>query len=187
MGAPNGVNLMRTLAVLLVLLSGCASAPASEVEPSEPLIADGFDGELRAYMTEVGRQARRTIWVDDDVATEFIRVSIASPMPWREVVEIVARMTDCEVLEEAGGVLRLSLKRVFLVTDAGGDAQAVIMRIAKQSRRNVVLPGKFPTVPVDGFEALPWRDALAKVLKQVDRQWTFVEEDRGRLVRVVKR
>ena len=58
-------------------------------------------------MTEIGRQAQRTILVDDDVATESIHVSIREPMPWREVVDVVARMTRCEVVEEGGGVLRL--------------------------------------------------------------------------------
>lgn len=124
----------RALLPIVLLCAGCApeprpSRPPSEPRPSPPAsespppgqpppaaaparatsrrIDVDFDGlDLADAMASLGRQVGATIVVDPNVR-ETIRVSLRD-IPWREAVDVIARMCRCEVVEQEDGVLLIT-------------------------------------------------------------------------------
>jgi type II secretory pathway component GspD/PulD (secretin) len=67
---------------------------------------DVDDLDLADVMELIGRQVGRNVLVDPYVQ-ESVTVSLRD-IPWREAVDVLARMTRCDVEERAGGILVLT-------------------------------------------------------------------------------
>jgi len=123
---------LRALLPIVLLCAGCSpepspSPPVSEPRhepehcpepgPSPPASEGGRDAsrridvdfeelDLADAMEAIGRQVGVTILVDPNVR-ETIRVSLRD-IPWREAVDVIARMCRCEVVEQEDGVLLIT-------------------------------------------------------------------------------
>lgn len=85
--------------------------PMAEPLPPEPLppsriTIDVDDVDLSEVMDLIGRQVGRNLLVDPNVQ-ESVTVSLRD-IPWREAVDVIARMCRCDVEERCGGVLVLT-------------------------------------------------------------------------------
>lgn len=119
---------MRGSGLLLAVLAGCSAAPAARppapspgttapVSSGERIHVDVDGEDLAEVMDRIGRDVGRTILVDPSVQ-ESVTVSLRD-IPWREAVDVIARMTRCDVEERPGEILVLTqCSRVCLeVTD----------------------------------------------------------------------
>lgn len=163
-------------ALLLLLLPACAAPPAPSVEPHErssarerpwegPLVSiDVEDRDLADVMEQIGRQAGRVILVDPAVQE---RVTVGVPqLPWRDVVDVVARMTRCDVEERPDGSVLLSQPGALRITWTDTSARTLLQILAAHGGRNVLLP---PTVrgPLGvsaPYEPPSWRAGFDEVL-----------------------
>src|SRR5688500_4593337 len=73
---------------------------------SQRINVDVENVDLADVMERIGRQVGRNILVDPTVQ-EAVTVSLRD-IPWREAVDVIARMTRCEVEERPGGILVLT-------------------------------------------------------------------------------
>src|SRR5437773_695766 len=60
------------------------------------------EADLRDVMDEIGRRVGRNIIVEPDIH-EKVTISLRK-IPWRDAVEVIAKMTKCEV-EQRGSIL----------------------------------------------------------------------------------
>ncbi|MCH8235391.1 MAG: hypothetical protein IIC29_04615, partial [Chloroflexi bacterium] len=87
---------MRWLLALVCCLAGCAAA-----EVRLEIDVDRVD--LAELAQDIARQARRNVVVSPYLE-ETVSVRLRD-IPWRDALEVVARMTRCEVREWPEGVL----------------------------------------------------------------------------------
>jgi hypothetical protein len=113
---------------------------------------------LSDVMQAIGRQAGVNLVVSPQVKS-VLTVSLRD-IPWREAVDVIAKMTRCEVREGPGGILFLEQPaRITLDLDKTPIA-VVCQLIAKSSGANVVLgPGVAGSVSLD-IKELHWQQAL---------------------------
>jgi hypothetical protein len=133
---------VRAILFLLALTcAGCASAPPStgarvEVAPATSSVRSAaeridvdFEGQdLADAMEAIGRRVGVNILVQPDVR-ETIRVSLRD-IPWREAVDVIARMTRCEVEERAGGILVLSRCALLSIQFGPASSRTILQLVA---------------------------------------------------------
>ncbi len=144
--------------------------PSSGAAGAARLDIDVEAVSLAEVMAAIGRRARVTIGVDPAVE-ESVTVSLRD-IPWREAVDVIARMTRCRVEDLPGGGLWVVQPTAVTlsVTDADvRDVAATIARVAGE--RVIVLPDAGGRVSVD-LKEVPWRDALAQVARAAGLQVT---------------
>ena len=99
------------------------------------LEADGED--LADVLERLGQRVGKTIVVDPNVE-EVVRVSLRG-IPWREAVEVIARMTRCEVqrrgTKDGEEVLFLTQVWRVWVSDLRGDLRAILQSLSCPKRK----------------------------------------------------
>ncbi len=143
-----------------------------------------FEGEdLANAMEAIGRQVGRNILVDPNVR-ETIRVSLRD-IPWREAVDVIARMTRCEVEERAGGIIVLTQPPKVTIQFTDANVRTVLQLLAAYSGKNIIIaPNVRGNITLD-LKEVHWLRALHAIVKTVG-EFEVVEETED-LLRVVTR
>lgn len=188
----------RWCALLLTLMAGCAATTAPPVPrpdattpgPGDPRIDVDVDGVgLDEVMARIAGQAGRTILVDPHL-DEVVTVTLTQ-LPWREAVEVIARMVGCEVEERPGGVLvlnQLACRRVRIQCNLGARLRTVLQLVAAYHGAHVILPDDLPHVVVTPAPELD--DDLVACVRQLLApvgEFAVLLERGGTLLRVVGR
>ena len=132
--------------------SGCAAAPPEPVknQPSapqerEPLPLDARidldfeDTSLSDVMDYVSEVVRCHILVDPNVR-ESVTTSLHQ-IPWREAVDVIAKMTNCTVEERTNGVLLLTQPaRVTVQDGVGANARTILHLLASYRGQTIDSP-----------------------------------------------
>lgn len=129
LGAPEHV---RLLAGVLDLLAREAPARADRVT----VVAD--DADLRDVVADLARQAGRQVTVAPGVE-ERVTIDLRD-IPFEEALDVIARMTRCEVVRAPDGTRSLEptcVRVVLQFTDA--DARTVLQLFAAYSGKSLVL------------------------------------------------
>lgn len=187
------------LAALLVMAGGATPAFAQGEGPS-PLDAGGLTGartggasqrihvdvdrvDLALVMERIGRQVGRNILVDPTVQ-ETVTVSLRD-IPWREAVDVIARMTRCEVEERTGGILVLTQPPKVTIQFTDANVRTVLQLLAAYSGKNIIIsPNVRGEITLD-LKEVHWLRALHAIVKTVG-DYEVVEETED-LLRVVSR
>jgi type II secretory pathway component HofQ len=135
-------RLDRLLAVYLLL--GC-SAPATRSPPAtapEPPRDERIDVHtdhepLQSVVARIGALVNRTILVDPTVQ-EVVTADLVA-VPWREAIDVIARLCRCEVEERAGGALVLVQPQIVTI-QGEANARTTLQLLAAFEGRNIVLP-----------------------------------------------
>lgn len=178
-----------------------AGGPVLAQEGASPLDAGGLAGgstrggasqrihvdvdnvDLQEVMERIGRQVGRNILVDPSVQ-EIVSVSLRD-IPWREAVDVIARMTRCEVEERAGGILVLTQPPKVTIQFTDANVRTVLQLLAAYSGKNIIIsPRVTGTVTLD-LKEVHWLRALHAIVKTVG-DYEVVEETED-LLRVVSR
>lgn len=188
---------LRSSLLLLVSLAGCAVAPAPAPlrapgpPRAEPAATEGgrihVDAEnlqVTEVMERIGRAVGRTILVDPTVQ-ETVTVSLRD-MSWREAVDVIARMTRCEVEERPGGVLVLTQcgRRIGCYLDA--NVRTLVQLVCAYEGAKAILPPDLqgrvtPPAELTGDVGQMVRQLLAPL----PDEYRVIVERGGTLVRVL--
>ena len=177
-----------------LLACGCASTdvehggeqakePPADVSLDRASAAERIDVEfddvdLRAAMQEISDQVGHEIRAAPDVH-ETLTVSLRE-IPWREAVEVIARMTRCEVVERDGALV-LEQCSVVTVQFTDADVRTVLQLLAAYQGKEIELPESLQgKVDVDLVVA---EGAIQSILDKVGG-YRVVQD--GDLLRVVR-
>ncbi|MBL4850069.1 MAG: hypothetical protein JKY65_31455 [Planctomycetes bacterium] len=112
---------------------------------------DVEDANLADVMSEIGRQTGTTIQVAPGVE-ETLTLNLVG-IPWRKTVEVIAKMTRCQVREVRPGLLLLEQLALVTTTLEGAPIAVACQSIAESAGIDVVLgPGVTGTVRLDVME-----------------------------------
>jgi type IV pilus assembly protein PilQ len=150
---------------------------------SQRINVDVENVDLADVMERIGRQVGRNILVDPTVQ-ETVTVSLRD-IPWREAVDVIARMTRCEVEERPGGILVLTQPPKVTIQFTDANVRTVLQLLAAYSGKNIIIsPRVTGTVTLD-LKEVHWLRALHAIVKTVG-DYEVVEETED-LLRVVSR
>jgi type II secretory pathway component GspD/PulD (secretin) len=162
-------------------LDGGLTAPRTGGAQRIHIDVDNVD--LADVMDLIGRQVGRNILVDPTVQ-ESVTVSLRD-IPWREAVDVIARMTRCEVEERPGGILVLTQPPKVTIQFTDANVRTVLQLLAAYSGKNIIISPKVAgTVTLD-LKEVHWLRALHAIVKTVG-DYEVVEETED-LLRVVSR
>lgn len=156
----------------LALLAGCAAPTKSEGGPSpqrfeeqggHTVVIDTEGKDLAEFMAEIGARVGRRIVVEADIQ-ETIDVSFRE-IPWREAVDVLAKMFGCEV-EERGDVLYVYRPacRLFLQFSRA-DLRTVLQLVAAYAGLDLVLGAEVKgeiTLDLRRGSPLTWLESLVR-------------------------
>jgi len=129
--------------------------------------------DLQIVMERIAAKAKRTILVDPNVS-ESVTVSLRE-IPWRDAVEVIAKMTRCQVVER-GQVLMLTQPPHVTIDFRDASVRTVIQLLAAYSGKNIVIAAEVKgTVTVD-FNEVDWLVALRQLVKMVGAKAYMVDD-----------
>lgn len=167
----------RPLSLLvLVLLAECAwsgRAAAQDERPAERIHVDVEDADLGEVLRQIARQVGASLVVDPRVQ-ETVTVSLRD-IPWRECVDVLARMTRCEVVERPAGMLLVTQPSTHSATFEDAAASTVLHLLAAQGGERVwVDPAVSARVSVTLAEAT-WPAAVRHVADAAGLQVAWID------------
>jgi hypothetical protein len=150
---------MNRLAPAFLTLALATTVTAQQPDERMRIHVDVEDADLADVFAQISEQVAVTILVDPAVK-EAVNVSLRD-IPWREAVEVIARMTRCEIEDLAGGVLYVSQPGTLTLAGTDMDGRHVLELAARAGGRvPFVLPGVSGTIPAIDFKEVGWLKAL---------------------------
>lgn len=135
------------------------------------------DVDLRVAMQQISDQVGHEIRVAPDVH-ETLTVSLRE-IPWREAVNVIARMTRCEVVERDGALV-LEQCSIVTIQFTDADVRTVLQLLAAYQGKEIELPESLQgRVDVD---LVVGECAIQAVLNKVGGYRVVQEGDRLRVV-----
>jgi type II secretory pathway component GspD/PulD (secretin) len=139
--------------------------------------------DLADVMEQIGQKVGRNILVDPNVQ-ETVTVSLRE-IPWREAVDVIAKMTRCEVEPRPGDILLLTQPPKVTIQFTDANVRTVLQLLAAYSGKNIIIsPLVTGDVTLD-LKEVHWLRALHAIVKTVG-DYEVVEETDD-LLRVVTR
>ncbi|MGE0713165.1 MAG: hypothetical protein AB7N76_12090 [Planctomycetota bacterium] len=185
-------HVVALTAAFLALSSASAQEPAgqpqqylgSERRQQTMRINVDVEGvDLGDVMEQIGQKVGRNILVDPNVH-ETVTVSLRE-IPWREAVDVIAKMTRCEVEERPGDILLLTQPPKVTIQFNDANVRTVLQLLAAYSGKNIIIsPQVTGDVTLD-LKEVHWLRALHAIVKTVG-DYEVVEETDD-LLRVVTR
>ncbi|RMG11434.1 MAG: hypothetical protein D6731_15550, partial [Planctomycetota bacterium] len=152
-------------------------------EGSQTISIDVENADLADVMELIGRQVNANILVDPSVK-ETVTLPLHD-VPWREAVNLIAKMTRCEVEERPGGVLLLTQPPKVTIQFNEASVRTVLRLLAAYSGKNIVIsPDVEGTITLD-LKKVHWLRALKAIVKTAGPYEVVPESDD--LLRVVHR
>jgi len=144
---------------------------------------DVEDVDLADVMEQIGRQVGRNILVDPNVR-ETVRVSLRD-IAWREAVDVIAKMTRCEVEERPGGILLLTQPPKVTIQFTDAQVRTVLQLLAAYSGKNIIISPQVTGKITLDLKEVHWLRALHAIVRTAG-PYEVVEETED-LLRVVDR
>ena len=119
--------------------------------------------DLADVMEQIGQKVGRNILVDPNVQ-ETVTVSLRE-IPWREAVDVIAKMTRCEVEERPGDILLLTQPPKVTIQFTDANVRTVLQLLAAYSGKNIIIsPQVTGDVTLD-LKEVHWLRALHAIVK----------------------
>ncbi len=160
--------------------AGGEPPPAAEVKGRERITVEFKETSIREILEWISNRVGKPITLDEGIED---KVSVRfEDVPYVEAVEDVADRARC-VTRRSGDTIVVSKPPRVTMEFKRAELVEVIHLIAKEANANVVIdPGIKGDVTMR-FSDVPWMRALSAVVKTSG--YTLIEEDRGRIIRVV--
>lgn len=126
-------------------------------------------------MDELGRIVARNVLVDPNVS-ESVTVSLKG-IPWTEAVEVVAKMTRCEVEERGNGVILLT-QPAEITIQGTEDLRTVLQLVAAYRGHNITIPESLSGF-VDVRRLLITESALQELLDRAEGGYQVTFDENG--------
>ena len=116
---------------------------------------------LSEVMATIGKQAGVAIAVDPAVAAERVTISLQA-IPWRAAVDVIARMSQCDVSAFGDGLYVSRVSRVTVDAERV-SVRGILTRLAQQGGQNVVLGPRVDGTVTLSLNMVPWPKAINAV------------------------
>lgn len=136
-------------------------------------------GEIIDYIRQ---QTGKNILADDEVKDIKVTVTFTQ-IPWKKVLEIIAKEHNCLVEDLGNQIIKISKPPIVTMEFEGADIRDIINYIATVANRNIVISEQVKGTISLRLKNVPWQDALEAIIKT--RGYVIVQEKEGRILRIV--
>lgn len=124
---------------------------------------DAESEPLAQVLARIGRAAGVPVLAAPD-AQESFTVSLRE-IPWREAVDVLARMSRCQVVDLPGGGALVTRPVTVDLEVVETDVRGVLQLIGRVAGRSVLLSTDVRGLVSVSMKEVPWRDALERVAR----------------------
>jgi len=171
------------LILLVVFSSAFAEKDKKTVQVREEFISiDVHEKSFADIIEGIREQTGKNIIYDAEL--QDIKVTIElTQLPWRKVLEVIAKEYKCLVEDIGLGVVKVSKPPTVTMEFDGADIRDVVNQIATIANKNIILSEQVKGTVTLRIQGVPWREALEAIIKNAG--FALVEEASGRILRVV--
>jgi type II secretory pathway component GspD/PulD (secretin) len=172
MRAKNAAALMLSLAMVAPGTSvgqelppeALAGAQVGEAQGNQVYVSIvAVDRDLRSVAREIERKAGVNVYVDPAIE-EVVNVRLIN-LPWRQVLEIVARDAQVEIEERGPRLFVLTQPPRVSMEFADADVRVVLDLLARQAGRNIVMASDVAGTVSLNLRNVHWWRALETIVK----------------------
>ena len=178
------LSIIWGICYIINIFLGC-SVQAQEQPPKvreEVISLDVRDKPFSEIIAGIVEQTGKNVYYDDEIKDIFITIRLVN-IPWRQVLEIIAKKYNCLVEEVQENVLKVSKPPTVTMEFEGADIRDIINQIATIANRNIVVAEAVKGAISLRLKNVPWQDALEAIIKT--RGYVLVREKDDRILRVV--
>ncbi|MFC1706376.1 type II secretion system protein GspD [Planctomycetota bacterium] len=139
--------------------------------------------DLRSVIREIERKAGVNIYVDSGIE-EVVSVRLIN-LPWRQVLEVVARDAGVEIERRAERLYVLTQPPRVFMEFSDADIRAVLDLLARQAGKNIVIGDEVRGNVTLNLRNVHWWRALNTIV--LTAGYVAVEEEGGDIVRITRR
>ncbi|OUU20646.1 MAG: hypothetical protein CBC13_10245 [Planctomycetia bacterium TMED53] len=179
---------MRILLILATI--SCAIFSASEAAAYQAsgdgvdlVTIDVRDKDLREVLSQIGEQVKVNIVVDPQVE-EKVTLTLET-IDWRESLDILARETNCVVVEVSNRLIRFTQPPSINIEFQDAELAVVLELLAKQSGANIVISEDVQGKVSLTLRDVPWREALNTIVKTAGYVVVSEREGVSEILRIV--
>ena len=149
----------------------------------EELISiDVRDRSFAEIIESIREQTAKNIIYDDEVKEIYVTIKL-SQVPWKKVLDVIAKEHNCLVEDLGNQVIKVSKPPIVTMEFEKADIRDIINQIATIANRNIVISERVEGTVSLRLKNVPWQDALEAIIKT--RGYVIVREKDGRILRVV--
>jgi type II secretory pathway component GspD/PulD (secretin) len=169
-------------ALALCLGGAAGTATAQDVATGAATISVvAEEADLRAVVREIERKAGVNIYVDNNIE-EVVSVRLVN-LPWRDVLEVVARDAQVEIEQRGPNLYVLTQPPRVFMEFIDAEIGPVLDLLARQAGKNIVIANDVKGKVSLNLRNVHWFRALNTIVKTAG--YVAVQEDND-LIRVVR-
>lgn len=178
------MRMMIMVATLCVALFATDFTGAMQATGGVDLVTiDVRDKDLREVLSQIGDQVKVNIVVDPQVE-ESVTLTLET-IDWREALDILARETNCVVIEVSDRLIRFTQPPSINIEFQDAELAVVLELLAKQSGANIVISEDVQGKVSLTLRDVPWREALNTIVKTAGYVVVSEREGVSEILRIV--
>ena len=178
------MRMLILVATLCVALFATDFTAAMQATGGVDLVTiDVRDKDLREVLSQIGDQVKVNIVVDPQVE-ESVTLTLET-IDWREALDILARETNCVVVEVSDRLIRFTQPPSINIEFQDAELAVVLELLAKQSGANIVISEDVQGKVSLTLRDVPWREALNTIVKTAGYVVVSEREGVSEILRIV--
>ncbi len=178
------MRMLILVATLCVALFATDFTAAMQATGGVDLVTiDVRDKDLREVLSKIGDQVKVNIVVDPQVE-ESVTLTLET-IDWREALDILARETNCVVVEVSDRLIRFTQPPSINIEFQDAELAVVLELLAKQSGANIVISEDVQGKVSLTLRDVPWREALNTIVKTAGYVVVSEREGVSEILRIV--
>lgn len=178
------MRMLILVATLCVALFATDFTAAMQANGGVDLVTiDVRDKDLREVLSQIGDQVKVNIVVDPQVE-ESVTLTLET-IDWREALDILARETNCVVVEVSDRLIRFTQPPSINIEFQDAELAVVLELLAKQSGANIVISEDVQGKVSLTLRDVPWREALNTIVKTAGYVVVSEREGVSEILRIV--
>ena len=178
------MRMLILVATLYVALFATDFTAAMQATGGVDLVTiDVRDKDLREVLSQIGDQVKVNIVVDPQVE-ESVTLTLET-IDWREALDILARETNCVVVEVSDRLIRFTQPPSINIEFQDAELAVVLELLAKQSGANIVISEDVQGKVSLTLRDVPWREALNTIVKTAGYVVVSEREGVSEILRIV--
>ena len=176
------LTMIATLCVALLMTDGI-QAYQSGSTVVDLVTIDVRDKDLKEVLAQIGTQVGVNIVPDPEIE-ETVTLTLDA-IDWRQGLDILARETNCVVLEVSDRLIRFTQPPSINIEFQDAELAVVLELLAKQSGANIVIAEEVKGKVSLTLRDVPWREALNTVVKTAGYVVVSEREGVSEILRIV--
>ncbi|HCW43819.1 MAG TPA: hypothetical protein DGU45_00750 [Planctomycetes bacterium] len=176
------LTMIATLCVALLTTDGI-QAYQSGSTVVDLVTIDVRDKDLKEVLAQIGTQVGVNIVPDPEIE-ETVTLTLDA-IDWRQGLDILARETNCVVLEISDRLIRFTQPPSINIEFQDAELAVVLELLAKQSGANIVIAEQVQGKVSLTLRDVPWREALNTIVKTAGYVVVSEREGVSEILRIV--